>query len=183
MSTVTMPEPTAKESEEFEALFREHYALVYRTARTITGSPEDAKDVLQTIFLRLLQRAVPPDAHKNPKGYFYRAAVNASLDMLRSRRRELLVDDFTLIEAARRTASPTERSTFQDKIDERLRETLTTLPPRTVEILMLRYVHDYPEAEIAELLGKSRGTVAVTLFRARRRLRKLLNTSSSGENR
>jgi RNA polymerase sigma-70 factor (ECF subfamily) len=91
MSTIAMPEPTDKVSQEFEILFREHYALVYRTARVITGSADDAKDVLQTIFLRLLQRAVPPDAHKNPKGYFYRAAVNASLDMLRSRRREVLL--------------------------------------------------------------------------------------------
>ena len=41
------------------------------------------------------------------------------------------------------------------------------LSPRTVEILMLRYVHDYTEPEIAKLLGISRGTVAVTLFRAR----------------
>jgi RNA polymerase sigma-70 factor (ECF subfamily) len=178
MSTIAMPEPTAKASPEFENLFREHYALVYRTARVITGSADDAKDVLQTIFLRLLQRAVPPDAHKNPKGYFYRAAVNASLDMLRSRRREVLVDDFTLIEANRRISNLSETSTAQDTINQRLRETLTTLPPRTVEILTLRYVHDYPEAEIAKLLGRSRGTVAVTLFRARRRLRKLL-----GENR
>jgi RNA polymerase sigma factor (sigma-70 family) len=178
MSTIAMPEPTVKASPEFENLFREHYALVYRTARVITGSADDAKDVLQTIFLRLLQRAVPPDAHKNPKGYFYRAAVNASLDMLRSRRREVLVDDFTLIEANRRIANPTETSTSADTISQRLRETLATLPPRTVEILTLRYVQDYPEAEIAKLLGRSRGTVAVTLFRARRRLRKLL-----GENR
>ena len=178
MSTIAMPEPTVKASQEFENLFREHHALVYRTARVITGSADDAKDVLQTIFLRLLQRAVPPDAYKNPKGYFYRAAVNASLDMLRSRRREVLVDDFTLIEANRRIANPTETSMSEDTINEQLRETLTKLPARTVEILMLRYVHDYPEAEIAKLLGRSRGTVAVTLFRARRRLRKLL-----GENR
>jgi RNA polymerase sigma-70 factor, ECF subfamily len=177
MSTIGMAEPIDKVSQEFEILFREHYALVYRTARVITGSADDAKDVLQTIFLRLLQRAVPPDAHKNSKGYFYRAAVNVSLDMLRSRRREILVDDFTLIETNRRITNSTETSKSQDTA-RRLRETLATLPPRTVEILTLRYVHDYPEGEIAKLLGRSRGTVAVTLFRARRRLRKLL-----GENR
>jgi RNA polymerase sigma factor (sigma-70 family) len=56
---------------------------------------------------------------------------------------------------------------------------LSTLTPRTVEIVTLRYVHDYSEPEIAKLLRVSRGTVAVTLFRARIRLRKLLRPSSS----
>ena len=79
MAAVTMSEPIAQDSQELEMLFREHYALVYRTACVVTGSPEDAEDVLQTIFLRLLRRAVPPDFHKNTKGYFYRAAVNLSL--------------------------------------------------------------------------------------------------------
>jgi RNA polymerase sigma factor (sigma-70 family) len=175
MSTVTMSEPAAHDSQEFEALFREHYALVYRTACVVTGSPEDAEDVLQTIFLRLLRRAVPPDFHKNPKGYFYTAAVNLSLNQIRSRSRELLMADFSPFKR-------TENTDVQDMIDKRLLETLATLSPRTVEILMLRYVHDYTEPEIAKLLRRSRGTIAVTLFRARKRLRKLLRASSSGEN-
>jgi RNA polymerase sigma factor (sigma-70 family) len=49
-----------------------------------------------------------------------------------------------------------------------------------VEILVLRYEHNYSDAEIAGMLGKSRGTVAVTLNRARARLKKLL-AASSGE--
>ena len=61
MSTVTMSKPTADHSQEFEGLFREHYLLVYRTAWVITGNSDDAEDVLQTIFLRLLRRSVPPD--------------------------------------------------------------------------------------------------------------------------
>ena len=52
-----------------EEIFREHHQLVYRTACVITGSPDDAEDVLQTIFLRLLARGVPPDL-KDPKAYF-----------------------------------------------------------------------------------------------------------------
>jgi RNA polymerase sigma-70 factor (ECF subfamily) len=69
---------------------------------------------------------------------------------------------------------------MQDQLDRRLIEALAKLTPRTVEIVMLRYVHDYTEPEIAELLRTSRGTVAVTLFRARMRLRKLLRASSLG---
>jgi hypothetical protein len=46
---------------EFEEVFQEHYVLVYRTAYGVTGRVEDAEDVVQTIFLRLLQRERPPD--------------------------------------------------------------------------------------------------------------------------
>src|SRR5262245_65031154 len=98
MSTATMPKPTSEDPREFEGLFREHYLLVYRTACVVTGSPEDAEDVLQTIFLRLMRRSAPPDLAKNAKGYFYKAAVHLSLDTIRVRQREVLTSDFTPIE-------------------------------------------------------------------------------------
>src|SRR5262245_66400480 len=88
--TVVTPETA---SPEFEALFREHYRLIYRTAFGVTGSSEDAEDVLQTIFLRLLGREFPPDLKINPRGYLYRAAVNASLNVIRSRRRNVQIVD------------------------------------------------------------------------------------------
>jgi RNA polymerase sigma-70 factor, ECF subfamily len=176
MSTVTMPDPTADNSQEFEDLFREHYLLVYRTACVITGNPQDAEDILQTIFLRLMRRSVRPDIRKNPKGYFYTAAVNLSLDTIRSRRREVLTSDFAPIEGRIRT----EGSDSESAPDKQLMGMLATLSPRAVEIVTLRYVHDYTEPEIAKLLHISRGAVAVTLFRARIRLRKLLRASSFG---
>ena len=63
--------------EELEAIFRRYYRMTYRTAYAVTGNPEDAEDVVQTIFLRLVRREFPPDLKKNPAGYLYRAAVNA----------------------------------------------------------------------------------------------------------
>jgi RNA polymerase sigma-70 factor (ECF subfamily) len=179
MSTVTMPKPTADHSQEFDGLFREHYLLVYRTACAITGRPEDAEDVLQTIFLRLMRRHVSPDIGKNPKGYFYRAAVRISLDTLRRRRREVLTSDFSAIEGQMRP----EPANVQSALDQHLIDMFAKLTPRTVEILMLRYVHDCTEPEIAKLLRISRGTVAVTLFRARMRLRKRLRAFPPGEQR
>src|ERR1043165_2142058 len=84
--------------QEFEKLFREHYQLVYRTAYSVAGSRQDAEDVLQTIFVRLLKREFPPDFAKNPKAYLYRAAVNVSLNVLRSRKRQRLTDGIDTLE-------------------------------------------------------------------------------------
>src|SRR6476660_6251854 len=88
MLTGTAPGMTAEPfPEEFEDLFQEHYVLVYRTAYGVTGRVEDAEDVVQTVFLRLLQSEKPRELLKNPKGYFYRAAVNQSLTIVQTRRR------------------------------------------------------------------------------------------------
>jgi RNA polymerase sigma-70 factor (ECF subfamily) len=81
MSTLTAPEVTNNQwTQEFEKLFTEYSQLVYRTAYGVTGNAEDAEDVLQTIFLRLVRREVPPNLKNNPKAYLYRAAVNVYID-------------------------------------------------------------------------------------------------------
>jgi RNA polymerase sigma-70 factor (ECF subfamily) len=164
-------------ADELEEIFREHSRLVYRTAYSVTGSPHDAEDVVQTLFLQLLRRGFPPDFRKNPKAYLYRAAVNLSLNAVKSRRRRMSVVDPATLELA--IAAPHDaHADGNAALEERLVRAIAQLRPRAVEMLVLRYEHDYSEAEIGKLLSTSRGVVAVTLFRARARLKKLLRDSS-----
>src|SRR5215470_15174089 len=72
---------------DFAEIFRQYSPMVYRTARAVTGNAEDAEDVLQTIFLRLIRSEYTGQLRKNPNAYLYRAAVNLSLDLLRARSR------------------------------------------------------------------------------------------------
>jgi RNA polymerase sigma-70 factor (ECF subfamily) len=159
---------------EFDELFREHYRLIYRTALAITGRSADAEDVLQTIFLRLLRREFPPDLKKNPRAYLYRAAVNASLTALRARRRRLQLHDIDAVQALYASHDS------NDDTHARLIDALSHLNASAVELLMLRYFHTYSDAEIAKMLGTTRGSVAVRLFRARAQLKKLMK--APGEN-
>ena len=171
MRTASMPQVTERPfSQEFEALFDEHYALVYRTAYGITGRVEDAEDVVQTIFLRLLQRGASRDVLKNPAGYLYRAAVNGSLTTVERRRRHAASQDS---EAAADliSAGP---STRAEEMHRRLYEAIALLSRKSADIIILRYLHNCSDAEIAKLLGTSRGVIAVTLYRARARLKTLL---------
>lgn len=156
-------------TEEFDELFREYYPFVFRTAFSVTGSPEDAKDVAQTIFLRLFRRGLPAGT-KNPKGYFYRAAVNTALNVVRSRKRHIFTSD----EAELDSLVEIDRPCVEKPMEARLVKAIAQLNPAAVEMLILRYEHHYSDAEIAKLLDKSRGVVAVTLYRARARLKKLL---------
>jgi len=159
-------------TEELDLLFREHYRLVYRTAYGVTGSMEDAEDVLQTIFLRLLRREFPPDLKRNPKAYLYRAAVNVSLNVVRMRRRHVNAGD-----AERFESSPNAESQSLEELHARLYDAIAKLDADAAQMLILRYVHDYSDAEIAKLLGKSRTAIAVRLFRIRRRLKRLMRDS------
>jgi len=172
MSSITvsaMTEPTAQRIDE---IFSEHYELVYRTACAITRNSDDAEDVLQEVFVRLLAKGVPRN-FKSPKAYFYTAAVRASLNVLRTRRRYVLTGDADIFETPQHPDTPD----IDDAIRAKLSQAIGNLSPRTVEILMLRYAEDLTEPQIAKLLGRSRGTVAVTLFRALARLRKVLRRS------
>jgi RNA polymerase sigma-70 factor (ECF subfamily) len=151
-----------------DALFRDNYSLIYRTAYHLTGNAQDAEDVLQTVFLRLLRNESIPDDQRNPKGYLYRAAVNVSLDLVRARRRYAPIDVERLVAPAPQGAS------FDDEVHKRLIEAIGELRPRAAHILVLHYVHGQSDAEIAQLLGTTRGTIAVSLFRTRLRLKKMI---------
>jgi RNA polymerase sigma-70 factor, ECF subfamily len=159
-------------AEEIEAIFRAHYRLTYRTAFAVTGSAEDAEDVVQTIFLRLIRRQFPPDLKKNPGAYLYRAAVNVSLNSIRGKKRRTLA-----VDRARLEKPGSENSDSAEEIHRKLYEAIGQLEPAAADILILRYAHDYSDAEIAKLLGVSRTAIAVRLYRSRARLRKLLNLS------
>ena len=161
---------------ELEELFREHHQLIYRTAYSVTGRRHDAEDVLQTIFLRLLRRGLPPGFNQNAQGYLYRAAVNLSLNVVRTRNRQPMVDGVERL----LVAVPPPGSSPDDDLRRRLLDAIAQLKPRAAEILILHYEHDKSDAEIAKMLGTSRGTIAVALYRARARLKKLLGRAISG---
>jgi RNA polymerase sigma-70 factor (ECF subfamily) len=178
MSTVTAPHKSSMVlPEEFEHLYREHAAFVYRTACRITRNSEEAEDILQTIFLRLIRREYPPDLQKHPRAYLYRAAVNAALDAIQLRQNRSAFIDVSRIEATLHSPD----SSFQEKIHRELHKAIAELNPAAAEMLILRYMHDYSDAEIAKMLGKSRGVVAVTLYRSRARLKKLIRQSLGDE--
>jgi len=156
--------------EELSRIFRAHYRLTYRTAYAVTGSTADAEDIVQTIFLRLIRREFPPDLKRNPAAYLYRAAVNMSLNTIRGRKRQILsgLPEIPETQQDRWVADSAE------EIHRQLYEAVAQLTPESAHILILRYVHDFSDAEIAKMLGTSRGTIAVNLYRSRARLKKLM---------
>ena len=147
-------------------MFRSHHALVFRTAYRITGNAADAEDVLQTVFLRLVRRTSQSDAMEKEESYLRRAAINASLDVIRSRQSNPTAE-LVEVPSERRDGDITE-------IREALGLALSKLQPRAAEIFALRFIEGMSNLEIARMLGISQVLVAVTVYRTRQQLRKQL---------
>ncbi|MBI1787829.1 MAG: sigma-70 family RNA polymerase sigma factor [Acidobacteria bacterium] len=166
-----VPAIETESTEEVGRLFEEHHALVFRAAYRITGHAGDAEDVLQTVFLRVLRREGEAGPMGSPESYLYRAAVNAALDLLRSRQRGPFIplEEVAPVLADRSALAPDRRQSAGE-IREWLRKTVARLSPRAAEMFALRFFEDKENPEIAALLGTSVQTVAVTLHRARQRV-------------
>ena len=65
-------------------------------------------------------------------------------------------------------------------LDQTLRQAIAALNPAAAQIVILRYVHDYSLADIARMLGTTRSTVAVSLYRSRSRLKKYFSATRKG---
>jgi RNA polymerase sigma-70 factor (ECF subfamily) len=182
------PPAAASAMDSVAALFARHHGAVLRAAHRVTGSAADAEDVLQTVFMRLLRRPAGPgddrlDLSQSAAGYLHRAAVNAALDLLRSRRRSRLVafGDVEREPVDDRHPDP-ERRFGHRELGRRLRAAMARLSPRQAEIFALRYLEGMGNLEIARLLGSSQTAIAVVLHRARRRLqRELRSPQGEGE--
>lgn len=154
-------------------LFQEAGRLVHRTARRITGNSEDAEDVVQAVFLHLMKTCPPAPWPDNPPAYIHRAAVNASLDLLRKRKRRPEAPlEFEIAEDRGRSEEDALVSAIgSDRDAARIRDAMDLLSPLEAEMFSLRYLEEKDNAEIAEALGKTANHVRVTLHSARKKLR------------
>jgi len=151
----------------FQDLYQRHSAAVYRTALRVTGNAADAEDVLQNVFLRILDRQLTVDPNWSPESYLRRAATNAAIDLLRRKA------------AAQETAMEEGREYGGQEgtglLKEGLRRALAKLPEADAELFVLCYLEGYSYEELAKLFQVERGTIASRLFRTRATLRKDLS--------
>ena len=154
-----------------QELFDSHHNTILQSAFKITGNLDDAEDVLQTVFMRLAKREDQMDLDRKSHGYFRRAAVNAALDVVRSRKSSRsipleVVEDGLEGNAGQRP----DRHGSTEELRSWLRSALARLNPRAAEVFVLKFLEGYSNQEIADILGTTAGTIAVTIHRTRSRL-------------
>ncbi|RHW24261.1 SigE family RNA polymerase sigma factor [Nocardioides immobilis] len=156
--------------QEFEEFVVAAWPRLRRAAYLLSHDAHEADDLVQTALAATYarwHRVRKDDAYS----YVHRAVVNAYIDGTR-RRRPVPVE-----------RDPDRAVAADDSIDDRseLTELLAPLSPRERTIIVWRYYFDAPEAEVAERLGISVGTVKSTASRALARLRS--STTTQGETR
>ena len=165
---------------QLEELFRAHQVCVLKAAYRVTGSMADAEDVSQSVFLRLARGAFDPGRISNMESYLRRSAVNAALDLIRSRGDRDIVPVETADEQQSNSGVSPDRAVSSLEIKDWLRRQLATLNPRAAEMFALRYLEGLDNSEIALTMNTSQAVVAVTLHRTRARLKKSLRAFRKG---
>jgi RNA polymerase sigma factor (sigma-70 family) len=146
-------------SQAMQAYQRYATALL-RKAERILQNRADAQDVVQSLFVELLQTPQP----REDFAYLYRAVTNRCLNLIRDQatRARLLREHDILLRGPVRTTCETR------SIDlELLTKLVAALDEAHAEVLICHYFDDMSQVEIAELLGTSRKTVGVRLSRIR----------------
>lgn len=150
---------------DWEALVTQNENRLYRAALAILGDPHEAEDAVQDAFVRYLEKA--PDGLENPSAWLTRVLVNGCKSRLRLAWRRVGPLPDTLP-----APGPEEREELEE---------LFSLPPEDRAVIHLHYFEGWSTGEIAGLLACRPGTVRSRLFRARERLKKLLEESQKGE--
>jgi len=158
----------AEEEEAFEAFARARGEYFLRVAALLTGSVSEGEDLLQASLVRLYRAWPRLDVSSGPDAYLRKVLVNTRRSWWQVRwRRESPVGSIPE-EAA--------LGDFTDRyvVGAVVRSALAALPRQQRTVLVLRYVEDLPEVQVAALLGVSVGTVKTHAYRGLRALRNTL---------
>jgi len=177
MKTLTAVQQSGMKKEQFEKLFTEHSKMVYRAAYSVTGNKHEAQDVVQDVFLKLVDGGLTLEFTENPAGYLFRMAINEARQRFRDRKRENETDDG--LELLGET--PSDGKPLDDAIRQSLLDAIAQLEPEHAELLILGADHGYTDAEIAGTLGKSRSAIGMTLHRTKARLKEIMSAEKEGE--
>jgi len=170
-------------AESFEAFVRRYQDMVYATAVRLLGSPADAEDAAQTVFLRAYQRYAEVGANPAAAGWLKTTTRNVCLNQLsryRSRWRFFSeLGDEGRGEYGDRIDSgvlPIVEQLERQQTAEALEEALGALPEHQRVPLVLFHFEDMSYEEIARTLGVSLGKVKTDMHRGRETLRRALTS-------
>lgn len=181
MQALAQLKPSMVAIGALQEMFEKHCSMVLDSAYRVTGSLADAEDVLQTVFMRLMNKTNLPDAGDDSRRYLRRAAVNAALDVIRHRKTDRKIPLELFQDNYFESDNPQpDRLYSESELRTWLRQALAKMNPRSAEIFALKHFEGYSNQEIAEILATSPSVIAVTLHRTRSRLQSEIQTFLGG---
>jgi RNA polymerase sigma-70 factor (sigma-E family) len=166
--------------QEFEQFVATSSERLLRTAYLVVRDVALAEDLVQECLFRVARRWPRVRSMEHPYAYARKILVNLALDGARGRQRhssELDAGDRRPVEDHHDEAAA--RALVGVDTAAELIDALGRLAPRQRAALVLRYFDDLSEAQVAEAMGCSAGTVKSTTWRALERLRQVLTTNDT----
>lgn len=164
------------EQEAFTKIVENHKKKIFYLAFDLTGSRQDAEDLSQEVFLKAFRSLKTFKGEASIGSWLYRIALNTFLDRKRKLSFQAERDSQPLEEGKEPadTDNP-ENYTESRQIQQHIEAALTQLSPRERAVFVMRHYREMPGKEVGKLLNISEGTVKSLLFRAVKKLQKLLS--------
>lgn len=161
--------------EALGELYERHASRVYAIVRRLAGDDEQAADWAQDAWIRVVRSLPGFRGESRFTTWLHRIAVNAALQGQRSNtRRDARIDYIErLPELGSSDLSPTTRLALERAVDR--------LPTGMRRVLVLHDIEGYTHEEIGEMLGVNPGTCKSQLFKARAKLREMLDPAARME--
>lgn len=151
----------------FESLFRQYQGLVYKNAYLVTGSKEEAEDILQEVFMTVWRARETFDPEKGSLAtWLHRITINKCLE---KRRKKSLAS--VPLEEAPLAALVAEDPPADPADYDRLNDALQSLDAKHRVVLVLRYFNELSYGEIAYIINIPLGTVKSRINQALKLLR------------
>ncbi len=160
----------AGEGAAFAVLYDRYGDRLFRVARALTGSRDEAEDAVQDVFVGLVQAGRRLARVESLQAYLF-AALRHAAARRRERRQKLSTQP---LEEAHAVAGPQGPASVSET-DVRLERALASLPPAQLEAVVLKVDGGLTFAELAAALGVSENTAASRYRYALEKLRKALN--------
>lgn len=154
---------------------------LYRFAFKMVGDSEEARDIVQEVFIKVWNKRNEFDQLENMEAWCMRVTRNLTLDKLKSKKRRLTDTIDNQMEVSMGDNVTPYRSTELNDAMQQIGNYISTLPEKQKQIIQLRDVEGYSYKEISDILEIDLNQVKVNLFRARKSVRdNLINANAYG---
>lgn len=168
-----------KDSQAFGKLYDHYIDDIYRFIYYKVGNEEDAQDLTNEVFLKTWKYVTDTSKKEvnNFRALIYKTARNKVIDFYRSsiEKEQYPVEEILEFEASEEDV---EAKTQEQLSREQILKALKKLKDNYQEVVILRYLQELSTKETAQIMDKSRSSVRVTLHRAVKKLRKILETEN-----
>ena len=153
--------------KEFEDIYRQHYARMYRLARTMLYDVDESKDVVSDIFARLLREKYQPQ-QSQMEGYLMTAVLNRCRDVISHKSIRKRVEKLFLQESMQGHIIS---MNDDDRLERLMQFIEAELPPLSQLIFRLRFLREMSYEEVAQATGVSKVTVYNHLSQSLQRIK------------